>query len=109
MNDAIEDGVGESGLTDDLVPRVGRQLAGDECRALAVTILNDFHQIVPLTGGEPIRTPVDEDLEIGLDQGAEQAREAAIVVGKLEVGEQPRHAGVVHGVTVAARLVGQRA
>lgn len=104
-----KDGVGESELTDDLVPRVGRQLAGDECRAPAVMILDDLDQIAPLTGGESIRIPVVESQEIGLDQGAEQAREPAIVVGKLEVGEQPRHAGVVHDVTVAARLVGKRA
>ena len=42
VDDAIEDGVGESGFADHLVPGVGRQLAGDECRAPSVTVLDDW-------------------------------------------------------------------
>jgi hypothetical protein len=36
VDDAIENGVGECGLTDDLVPLVDRQLAGDKCRVATV-------------------------------------------------------------------------
>ena len=60
----------------------------------AIAVFDDLHQIAPLVGGEPVRAPVVEDQQIGLDQGAEQAGEATVTVGKFEIGEQPRHAGV---------------
>ena len=67
-----------------------------------MAILDDFHEIAALAGGEAIGSPIVEDEEIDLDQHAEQAREAAIAVGEIEIGEQPRHARVVDGVSVAA-------
>ena len=88
---------------------VDRELAGDQRRAAAVAILDDLHQIAPLVGGEPIGSPVVEDQQIDLDQRAEQPREAAVAVGEFEIGEQARHAGVVHGVAVAAGFLRQRA
>ena len=88
---------------------VDRELAGDQRRAAAVAVLDDLHQIAPLAGGEPVGPPVVEDQQIDLDQRAEQPREAAVAVGELQIGEQPRHAGVVHGVAVAAGLLRERA
>ena len=109
MDDAIEDGVGESRLADDLVPLVERELAGDERGASAIAVLDDLHQVAPLVGGEPIRPPIVEDQQIGLDQGAEQAGEATITMGEFQIGEQPRHAGVEYRVAIPARLLGERA
>ena len=59
------------------------------------------------SGGEAIRPPVIEDQQIAFGQRAEQAREAAVAVGQVEVGEQPRHAGIDHGVIVAAGLLAE--
>jgi hypothetical protein len=39
VDDAIEDGVGEGRLTDDIVPLVEGELAGDERRAAAIMSL----------------------------------------------------------------------
>ena len=80
VDDAIEDGVGEGRLADDIVPLVEGELAGDERRAAAIAVLDDFHQIAPLVGDKPVRSPVIEDQQIGLDQGAEQAGEATVTV-----------------------------
>jgi hypothetical protein len=109
VDDAIEDGVGEGWLADDFVPFVEGELAGDEGRAIAIAILDDFHQIAPLVGGEPVWSPVVEDQQIGFDQGTEEAGKATVPVGELQIGEQPRHAGVEHRVAVPARLLGERA
>ena len=79
VDDAIENGVGEGRLTDDIVPLVEGELAGDERRAAAIAVLDDFHQIAPLVGDKPVRAPVIEDQQIGLDQGAEQACEAIML------------------------------
>ena len=59
-----------------------------------MAILDDFHEIAALAGGEAIGSPIVEDEEIDLDQHAEQAREAAVAVGEIKIGEQARHAGV---------------
>ena len=82
------------GLADDIVPLIAGKLAGDERRAVAIAVLDDLHQIAPLVGGEPVRSPVVENQQIGLDQRTEQAREATVTVGEFQIGEQPRHAGV---------------
>ena len=74
-----------------------------------MAILDDFHEIAALAGGEAIGTPIVEDEEIDLDQHAEQPGEPVIAMREFEIGEQPRRAGVVDGVTVAAGLVRQRA
>ena len=52
MNDAIEDGVGECGYPDQIVPAVDGNLAGDDERAFVVAILDDFQQIARLIGRE---------------------------------------------------------
>ena len=58
---------------------------------------------------EAIRAPVVEDQQVGLGERSEEPWEAAVTVRQLEVGEQPRHAGVMHAVAVAAGLLCQRA
>src|ERR1700743_1976901 len=90
-------------------PLVERELAGDQGCAATMAVLDDFHQITPLVGGEPVRTPVVEDQEIGLDQRTEQAREAAVTVGEFELGEQPWHARIVRRVAIPAGLLCERA
>ena len=88
MDDAIEYGVRERGLADDIVPFITGKLAGDERGAVAVAVLDDFHQIAPLVGGEPFRPPVVEDQQVGLDQATKQACEATVAVGELQTHER---------------------
>ena len=52
VDDAVEDGVGDCGLADDVVPSIDRDLAGDEGGAAAVALLDDLEQIAALVGGE---------------------------------------------------------
>ena len=70
-----------------------------------MAILDDFHEIAPLAGGEAVGSPIVEYEEIDLDQHAEQSREATIAMSEIEIGEQPWHAGVVDGVAIAAGLL----
>jgi hypothetical protein len=57
VNDAVEDGVGERGNPDQVMPAVHGNLAGDDERALVVAILDDFEQIARLIGGERFGGP----------------------------------------------------
>ena len=51
VNDAVEDGVGERGNPDQVMPAVHGNLAGDDERALVVAILDDFEEIAALDRG----------------------------------------------------------
>ncbi len=61
MANPVEDGVGEGGLVDDVVPGLGRQSAGDDGGAGAVAVLADFHEIPPLPGRQAVGAPVVEE------------------------------------------------
>ena len=51
MNEPIADGIGDGGVSDQLVPVVHRQLAGDQGGTQAVAVFEDLQQIVLLLGG----------------------------------------------------------
>ena len=102
VNQAVENGIGKGRFADDIVPGGDGQLAGDQDRALAVAVLDDFHQVAALTGGQAIRAPVVQDEEVRLDQGPEQPRKAAIAMGQFEIGEQAWHPLIDDGEVVAA-------
>ena len=58
--EAVEDGVAEGGVGDDLVPMIDGQLGGDERRSVAMAVIEQLEQIVALLGGElgqPLRYP----------------------------------------------------
>ena len=48
VHEAVEDGVGERGVTDDLVPVFGGELAGDQGRAPFVTVFEDFQEVAAI-------------------------------------------------------------
>src|SRR5262249_55141899 len=108
VDDAIEYRVAERGLANDLMPARYGELAGDQDGAAAVAILDDLHEIAPLAGREAVGSPIVEDQEIDPDQHPEQPREVAVAMSEIEIGKQARHAGIVDGVAVPARLLRQR-
>ncbi len=73
VHDAVEDGIGEGGLIDDLTPRADRELTGDQGRGVGVAVLEDLQQVAALIRAEPVRTPVVEDQGVGPGEGAEEA------------------------------------
>src|SRR6202142_3608981 len=88
MNDAVEDGVCERGYPDQIVPAVDGNLAGDDERALVVTILDDLQQIARLVGRERLRTPVIEDEQLDARQGAQELGVKRVAVGDGEIREE---------------------
>src|SRR5512146_222558 len=58
VDDAIEDGVGEGRLADQVVPAVDRDLAGDQRGAAAVAVLDDFQHIMALLGSQWLEAPI---------------------------------------------------
>jgi hypothetical protein len=60
VHDAIEDGIGQGRIADDLVPMVDRHLAGDQDRARVVSILDDLQQVTALLRVQRLRSPIVE-------------------------------------------------
>ena len=50
VHEAVEDGVGQGRLADQLVPAVHRHLAGDQGRPAAIALLHDLQQVAALPG-----------------------------------------------------------
>ena len=109
MDEAVEDGVGEGRVSDDVVPLLDRELAGDEGRADAVPVLEDFEQVVPVLGAERGEPPVVEHEDLGLGERFEQLRITTVGAGDGERGEQPGQPQVEGAVAVTAGAVGERA
>ncbi len=75
----------------------------------AVAILDQFQQVALLLRPEWLETPVIQDKELHRTEGAHQLGMAAVATGQAEIGEQPRHPLLEHGVVVAAGLLAEGA
>jgi hypothetical protein len=107
VDDAIEDGVGVSGIADQLVPLIDGDLAGDDGRAAAVALLEDFEEVMASGGVERLETPIVEDEQLDAAEGSHDAGVTAIAAGEREIGEQLGNALVEDGAVVAAGFVAE--
>ena len=58
VNDSVEDGVGQGGNTNQVVPAVDGNLTGDDQRSFVVAILDDFQEIARLVGSKRLWSPI---------------------------------------------------
>ena len=61
MDQAVEDGVSEGRVADDLVPGVDRELAGDDGGLAAVSVFENLEQVAAFNGCERGEAPVVEE------------------------------------------------
>lgn len=61
MQDSVEDGVGDGGVSQILVPLRGRELAGDDGRPVRVAILDHLEQVVTVGFESRAEGPVVDD------------------------------------------------
>ena len=73
FEEAVEDGVSEGGVADDIVPVFDGELAGQDGSAPCIAIVEDFEQVMAALAGEGSKTPVIEDQEPGLGEPLERA------------------------------------
>ena len=85
VHKAVQNSVGVSGIANDLVPRRERELGGDNRRSAAITLFEDFEQVMTGAGVEGFEAEVVENEQIGAAEGLDEARMAAIASGKRQV------------------------
>jgi hypothetical protein len=61
VDEAIEDGIGDGRVGDDLVPMLDRHLAGDDGRSTLVAIVDDFEEIAALLAGKRGKAQIIQD------------------------------------------------
>jgi len=107
VDNAVEDGVGEGGIADYIVPAVYWELTGDQCCAVTVTFFGDLEEVMALLRAEWFKAPVVEDEELDATKRAHQARITSVTMGQRQIDEEARDALVEDGPVVAARLVAE--
>jgi hypothetical protein len=90
VNEAIQDGIGIGGIANQFVPTADRDLAGDQGRALPVTILEDFEQMVAGIGVKVLEPPIIKDEHIDTSKVFHARWETAIAFGKGKLVDQAR-------------------
>ena len=65
VGEAVQDGVGVSGIANNLMPGGQGELGGDDRRSAPVSLLEDFEQIVTGAGVEGFEAEVVENEQIG--------------------------------------------
>src|SRR5258705_11662661 len=82
VNKAIQDGVAEGGVADNVVPMFDGDLAGDNGRGATVAIIKDLQKVAPFGRIENRKAPVVEDQALNAADGFEQPAISAVAPGK---------------------------
>lgn len=90
------------------MPAVHWDLAGDQCGAPAVAILDDLQQVVALLGGEWLQSPVIEDQQLHPADCPHQPGVTTIAACQCEIAEQAWDALIQDGMIVATCPVPER-
>ena len=105
VRETVENGVGVSGVANDLVPGGQRELGGDDRRSAAISLLEDFEQVVTGAGVEGLEAEVVENEEIGAAEGFDRARMPSVASGERQVLAEFWPAMIEDGAIVAASFL----
>src|SRR5437773_6702896 len=109
VQEPIEDRVGEGRIADVVVPELEWKLAGDERRAAADAVVEEFEQVTAFARADGRDGEVIDHHEIDLGDGGEAFAEAAVGMTEAEFLEQPGSAQIQRGQALTAGLVGEGA
>src|SRR5258708_5961436 len=109
VDEAIEDCVGDSGISDNFVPAIDGQLARDDDRTSFISVLDDLEQIAALIGVERLRSPVIKNEQIETSDSTQHPGIAAIGAAECQGREETWHAMVRNCEVVPTSLVAEGA
>jgi hypothetical protein len=109
VDEAVQDGIGECGVSDHRMPVFEWELAGEEGGASAVAVFEDLEEVAALGVGEGGEAEVIEDEELGPGQAVEELGVGAVRAGQGQFSEEPGEAIVAGGEAVTAGTVAEGA
>lgn len=92
MEQPIQNGIGQSGVSDPVVPFVKRDLGGDDRRAEIVPVLHDLEQILPLFRSQGRKTKILQNKKVLFGQILEEPEQLSRASGNVERLEEPGEA-----------------
>lgn len=108
MDQAVEDGIGQGRVADGGMPVRHGQLAGDDGRAAAMAVIDDFQQVAATLIGERCQSPIINDQHLGSRHLGQGLGITAIVSAKRQCRQQTWKADIEDAMSVSTGLVGQR-
>ena len=109
VNDPIENGVGDGGFANHVMPTRDGQLGGDDGGSPMIALIEELEQIEPLLVGQPMRAPVVEDQQLDVCQLVDEAGKAPIEARHDNILEERRHPDIRDRVIETSRLMGEGA
>ena len=104
-DEAVEDGIGERGVAEQVVPFLERELTGDQGRTGCVAVLEDCRASRDDGRHLSLReAEVVEDEEVELGERGQQLGIGCVATGDGDVVQESWEAQVQRGESVAARL-----
>ncbi len=107
VDEAIKDRVTEGWITDDVVPEIDGDLAGEQGRAASVAVVEDFEEIMTAGIIEGRETPVINEQELSTGDTLEEAWIGSVAAGDPDLIEQAGESGVADGEAVTTGLVAE--
>jgi hypothetical protein len=101
MDKAVENGIGNSWISNVGMPVVDWQLAGDDGGGAPMAIVDDLQQVATLLGVERRQPPVVEDEDLNASQALEHACIASITTGEAKPFQHSWYPLIEHGAIVA--------
>lgn len=107
--DAVENGVGNGGFADHVMPLGDGELCGDQGRFPAVTFLEDFEEIETLLIGERVGSPIIENEQLDARQLVNEAGEPPVEPGEAKILEQTWGSQIENGMIEPCSLTSEGA
>ncbi len=84
LYEAVQDGVAEGGIADDLMPVFDGDLACDDNRCATMAIIEDLEEVAPFGRIENRQAPIIEDKKLNVPERFEQPAITAVATRESE-------------------------
>jgi len=109
VDKAVQDGIGEGGITEDLVPLIAGDLGDDEGGFPVVAVVKDFQEGADSVGRKRSQSPVIQNQKVDAGQGLQTFTQTAVGFGDGQFRQQSGYAGVEDLDSGLAGVMGQGA
>ena len=85
MDQAVQDGIGNGGLSNELMPGIDGELTGDEGGAPVVAVIEDFQEVPSFSWGQRGKPPVIDDEKIDFGYFGQELGIRTVSLGDFQV------------------------
>ena len=80
LHDAVQNCIGDGGVTDPCMPVFNGQLAGDDGGLIGSAVIDDFHEVGPRLTIDARHSPIVKQQHVCLGQGDQPLAKRAVAV-----------------------------